>query len=205
MDPLADKYPGWSPYNYALNNPLRFIDPNGMEALDVYPDDPDDPEKNIKQHPFYKNKVQESKNITGEEIKVGNKSAGEIIANVSERSSKLISAVDYNMPTILDGTALVLLPVVPSLSALLSTVSTAWTVKNDTKTGDFTNTKVSMGTQAISFVTKSPNIKFGVQAYQVLYDVNGPIDNTIRESLIKEIRGNKNQLEEYKKFGNYGY
>ncbi len=28
-DPLASKYPGWSPYNYCLNNPVNSIDPNG--------------------------------------------------------------------------------------------------------------------------------------------------------------------------------
>jgi uncharacterized protein RhaS with RHS repeats len=29
-DPLADKYPGWSLYNYCLNNPLKFIDLKGL-------------------------------------------------------------------------------------------------------------------------------------------------------------------------------
>ncbi len=29
VDPLAAKYPGWSPYNYCLNNPLSNTDPNG--------------------------------------------------------------------------------------------------------------------------------------------------------------------------------
>ena len=32
VDPKANKYPGWSPYNYALNNPLKNVDPNGEEV-----------------------------------------------------------------------------------------------------------------------------------------------------------------------------
>jgi RHS repeat-associated protein len=31
VDPMAAKYPGWSPYNYCLNNPLISIDPNGKD------------------------------------------------------------------------------------------------------------------------------------------------------------------------------
>ena len=30
MDPLDAKTPAWTPYRYAFNNPLRFIDSNGM-------------------------------------------------------------------------------------------------------------------------------------------------------------------------------
>ena len=32
VDPLANKYPGWSPYNYVRDNPIGFVDPNGAQV-----------------------------------------------------------------------------------------------------------------------------------------------------------------------------
>lgn len=34
IDPLAEKFPGWSPYSFCYNNPMRFTDPTGMAPDD---------------------------------------------------------------------------------------------------------------------------------------------------------------------------
>ncbi len=49
VDPMMDKYPGISPYNYCAWNPTKFIDPNGLEKIKAFKST-DENAQNLNEH-----------------------------------------------------------------------------------------------------------------------------------------------------------
>jgi len=73
LDPLAEKYPSWSDYNYVLGNPIYYTDPDGKMALP--PKDP--PLAGLKLSFWLRKKIYRANDVSSRMIYVAEHTSGE--------------------------------------------------------------------------------------------------------------------------------
>jgi RHS repeat-associated protein len=96
VDPLVEEAPGWTPYRYGYNNPLRYADPTGLNEEDWIPETDDagkvsykaeanDSAKTLSsQYGISQEKAEEITETKGsEEIKEGTKISGKKVETVT--------------------------------------------------------------------------------------------------------------------------
>jgi len=93
LDLLADKYYGYSPYSFVYNNPLVYIDPNGMDIINAWKVEGDAIRKLIEiQSEVVKDKdaSKESKDLATETIKAYEQLLRSVDAN-AERTDEILT------------------------------------------------------------------------------------------------------------------
>jgi RHS repeat-associated protein len=97
VDPLADEFQGWSPYNFTMNNPLNLVDPDGREVV-IHGDSKKEAFKQLKKVLKYEGvELLKEKTEKGYVLSYKTKSAG---TKFSKGVSELLAAMRDSRVTI---------------------------------------------------------------------------------------------------------